>query len=121
MKKLLCTAALLIPISAAAQPYSESMADCASLYQNMAQWSAPQDVDTLMYAAVQWHGAAVAQSAKEGHAMSDSAMWDKVDAKTAVWEKKGGGFFMTEEFRDWAGYCRSFAKHVDVAYKMPTN
>ena len=118
MKNALVALALAIPAAGTAQPYSESMADCASLFQNAAQWVQTDELsDRLMYSAVQWHAAAVSQAKTEGDTISDAGMWDKVDAKTEVWEAKGAGFMLTEEFRDWSSYCKSFAKHMNIAYK----
>jgi len=104
----------------AAQPYSDSMADCASIYQNAAQWVAADDLAIkLKYAANQWHAAAVSQAIAEGRPQTETQMWDKVDRQTEVWEAKGAAFIMSQEFRDWTAYCKSFAAHTKVAFKMP--
>ncbi len=119
MRRFLIMLTLAAPTGLAAQPYSASMADCAALYQNAAQWVRPHLVDRLMYAAVQWHGAAVSRSHSEGQPVSDDQMWDRVNAQTAIWEAEGAAFIMSQEFRDWTAYCRSFARQVNVAYEMP--
>ena len=115
---LLAAALLLSPTALMAQPYSESMADCASVYQNAARWMPSEEhANSMTYAAQQWHAAAVKQSHTEGREMTETAMWEKVDAKTKRWESKGALFPLSEEFNDWATYCQSFAGHVNVAYK----
>ncbi|MBB4173429.1 hypothetical protein [Sulfitobacter noctilucicola] len=107
---VLCTAS-----AASAQPYSESMADCASVYQNAAQWvRTDESADKLMQAAIQWAEAAVRQSEIEGKPTSIDAVWDRIDVKTDAWEQKGSGVFFSEDFRDWTQYCRKFAKHTKV-------
>lgn len=105
--------ALVAPGQVQAQPYSESMADCAALYQNAAQWVRRDDrAEKLMIAARTWHAAAVKQARAEGRALSDDAMWNKIDRKTAAWEEKGARFVFSEEFLDWTRYCAKFAKHT---------
>ena len=114
-KSVLIPVLACLPLAAATQPYSESMADCAAQFQNAAQWMRDADrADALIARTRIWHGAAVAQSAREGRKTSDDAMWAKVDAKTEALEAKGGMYFFSEEFRDWTAYCRSFAKHTGV-------
>tara|TARA_R110002110_G_scaffold17648_8_gene75144 strand:+ start:391 stop:771 length:381 start_codon:yes stop_codon:yes gene_type:complete len=102
---------VLWPAGLLAQPYSESMADCAAIYQNAAQWvESEASAEQLMFAARRWAAAAVVQTAAEGQPMSERGMWDKVDRKTGAWGEKGAMFALTTEFRDWTSYCRSFAK-----------
>ena len=79
MKKALLATVLALPVAASAQPYSESMADCASLFQNAAQWVQTDELsDRLMYGAVQWHAAAVSQAKTEREKFSDAGMWEKI-------------------------------------------
>jgi len=103
------------PITAIAQPYSESMMECAALSQNLAQ-RIDDDGEAffMMTATNQWAKAALVQAEKEGRDLDDTALWVLIDAKTAVWKEKGWVFFLSQEFRDWASYCRKFAKHVGV-------
>lgn len=115
LRKLAISLALITPSATQAQPYSESMADCASVYQNAAQWvRTDESAEKLMVVARRWHAAAVAQSQAEGRRISETAMWDKIDSKTEEWEAKGAVFAFSEEFRDWTSYCRKFAKHTGV-------
>lgn len=119
MKKLVLAAALVTPLTAVAQPYSESMADCAALFQNAAQWvQSDENSDKLMHAARTWAAAAVEQSHSEGRPVSSDVMWDKIDAKTENWEAKGPSFFLSEEFRDWTGYCRAFGRDRGIELNL---
>ena len=103
------------PMAAQAQPFSESMADCAALHQNLAQF-VPTDAqaETLMIAARAWAEAGVVQAQAEGRGMDIDAMWDLIDAKTDAAEQKSPAYFGTQDFRDWSDYCRSFALHMGV-------
>ncbi|MDF3415602.1 hypothetical protein HKX54_14110 [Sulfitobacter sp. M57] len=118
MQKLVLTIALTLPAGAGAQPYSHSMADCAAVYQNAAQWvRTDESADKLMHAAIQWAAAAVVQSRVEGVSDGSKAVWQRIDSKTEAWEAKGGAVFFSQEFRDWTRYCRSFAKARGVSIK----
>lgn len=117
MRLLLWLTVLILPTSAGSQPYSESMADCASVYQNAAQWvRTDESADKMMHAAIQWANAAVEQSHTEGKPMTSDAVWQKIDGKTARWEAKGSAVFFSQDFRDWAQYCRKFAKDRGVTF-----
>lgn len=105
----------LASVPAAAQPFSESMADCAALHQNAAQWvQSERTAQQLMVAARAWAVAAVAQAKREERSIPEAAMWDKIDAKTADWEAKGAQAVRTKEFEDWTAYCRSFAQDQGI-------
>lgn len=108
--------------TAQAQPFSESMADCAAQMQNAAQWVQSQDKsDALIYAARQWADAAQAQAEAEGASLSDSQLWTKIDGKTEVIEEKGMAYFLTQDWRDWASYCRKFAKSRGIKIQAETS
>ena len=111
MRLFLAITALLIPTMASAQPYSHSMADCAGIYQNAAQWvDTDESANKLMHAVTQWADAAVTQARAEGISSPEERMWQRIDSKTSEWETKGAGVFFTQDFRDWMQYCRSFAQ-----------
>jgi hypothetical protein len=112
-------AACLAPMAALAQPYSHSMADCAALYQNFAQWvSTEEKADRLMRVARKWAAAAMAQAAREGRPSSEHAIWSRVDRQTEEWERRGPGFLSSRDFKDWAGYCRAFARDQGIDIKL---
>lgn len=110
---------LAIPSMLTAQPYSTSMADCAALHQNAAQWvKTDESAQRLMQRARAWHSASIAQAQAEGIRDADTVMVRMMDDKTAAWEARGAVFFFSEEYRDWTSYCRSFARHLGL--QMPS-
>ena len=116
MRKLAFGLVVLSPAMAVAQPFSESMADCAAQMQNAAQWVQSQDKsDALIYAARQWADAAQTQAGTEGNPLTDAQLWAKIDGKTKAIEAKGMSYFLTQDWRDWAAYCRKFAKAQHVS------
>ncbi|WP_371227770.1 hypothetical protein [Roseovarius sp. 2305UL8-3] len=115
MKTLVVMAFALVPTIALSQPYSQSMADCAAIYRNAAQSvHSDANVDDLMGVSQRWSEASVIQARAEGLVDPQDTMHAIIDSKTKDWEAKGKAVFLTEEFRDWTKYCRSFAKHVGV-------
>lgn len=103
----------------ASQPYSDSMADCAGIYQNAAQWvTTDEAANRLMLAVSRWADAAIAQAEGEGIRNAEERMWHRIDSKTSEWEARGAGVFFTQDFREWMQYCRSFAKNqgIDVTH-----
>ena len=100
---------------ALAAPYSDSMAECAALYQNAAQWvETDTAADKLMCSVRAWTDAAIAQASAEGIADATTVMMTAIDAKTDTWEAISPVLFATEEFRDWMDYCRSFAANQGI-------
>lgn len=117
MRKLLYVLPLLAPAGTAAQPYSVSMMECASLYQNAAQWVRTDDMaDRLMKAAIQWADAALVQARAEGQPTDTGTLWQEIDTRTQAWEALGQGVFSTEDFRDWDSYCKSFARNQGLRF-----
>ncbi|MEP5727897.1 MAG: hypothetical protein ABJL67_00845 [Sulfitobacter sp.] len=111
MKQLLLSGVLIFPTAANTQPFSESMAECAALYQNAAQWvNTDESADKLMFAAISWADAALIEAQSEGPSATSDAIWQLIDRKTTRWEAKGEGVFFSQDFRDWTQYCRKFAK-----------
>ncbi len=116
MRNLLWATAYLIPTTAMAQPFSESMAECAAVYQNAAQWVATDTAaDKLMQASITWAEAAKTQAKTEVESQSEESIWAMIDEKTSHWEAKGNKVFFSQEFRDWTQYCRSFAKDRGIS------
>ncbi len=110
---ILLACALATP--ATAQPYSASMAQCAALMQNAAQWvESDENADRLMAATRSWHKAAIARAKAEGVQEAQRRMTEVMDRQTALWEAEGAAFFYTEEFRDWTSYCKAFAKAQNI-------
>ena len=105
----------LCPSALVAQPYSQSMAECAGLYQNAAQWvKTDASSGELLALAGQWAKAAVKQAKHERINDAETTILQHIDATTVEWEEKGPSAFMSQDFRDWTSYCRSFAKHMKL-------
>lgn len=109
----LCTA--LCPSLANSQPFSESMMDCAALYQNAAQFvETPESADRLRERSRIWASHALAQTAREGLPLSFPALMQRIDDKTSEWEAKSPSVFLKEEFRDWTAYCKAFGRSQGI-------
>lgn len=111
MRCLLFACATLVPPTAVAQPFSESMMDCAALYQSAAQFvSTEANSEKLIYLSRQWAQKAISQTSAEGSPQSEATVMHQIDAKAKAWEAKGASVFMAEEFRDWTAYCKAFGR-----------
>ncbi|SIO12579.1 hypothetical protein [Vannielia litorea] len=105
-------AALVLPGTGGAQPFSTSMAECAALHQNAAQWvEGEAEAAALMRVHAGWRDAAIAQAEAEGIADAPARMGALIDDRTGDWEARGLRLFLSREFRDWMDYCRAFAAH----------
>ncbi|WP_342075282.1 hypothetical protein [Yoonia sp. SS1-5] len=105
----------MLAAPAAAQSYSESMAECAAIHQNAAQWVRSDDaVEKLLIATRRWAEAAIMQAEVEGIADPENVIWAMIDRKTGEWEAKGPDVFTTEEFHDWVAYCRAFGQEFGI-------
>lgn len=112
----------LAPTSAQAQPFSESMMDCAALHQNAAQYvKTDAEAEVIMQVARTWAASAVVQTATEGAPLDEAKVWERIDAKTDDWEARGRTAFFTQDFRDWVAYCRAFGRSrgLDVVPGLP--
>lgn len=117
MRLILLLAAILSPAPVAAQPFSESMMDCAAVYHNAAQFmSMKSEQEKLMQISHRWAGKAVAQTTTEGAPLSETVVQDRIDSKTADWKEKGAGVFLTQEFRDWTAYCKAFGHSLGMRF-----
>jgi hypothetical protein len=95
---------------AAAQPYSQSMAQCAGLYEAVrTSVSRPENLASLDAAAATFVRAALAQAQAEGQ--GDPAGWVRQhrDAMRADWLARGELAAFSQDFRDWTAYCRALA------------
>lgn len=111
MRPILLALFILAPLPVTAQPFSESMMDCAAIYQSSAQFvTSEQATQKLLKATRVWAEGAFDQSCAEGNDVEMSSVWDRIDEKTALWEAKGPMVVFTEDYRDWMKYCRSFAR-----------
>ena len=109
----LLAATLAAPASA--QPYSISMAQCAALTRNVAQWVTSEDAEARLMAATRlWQRAAVSRAQAEGVPNAAAEVAQVMARQSREWEAGGAAFFYTQEFRDWTTYCRKFAKDQKI-------
>ena len=50
----------------------------------------------------------------EGRPLTAPAIWARIDQKAQVWNATGRLSVFGQEFRDWASYCKSFARHQGI-------
>ena len=111
----LALVAATLATSALAQPYSTSMAQCAALTRNAAQWvTSDESVARLMAATRLWQRAAVSRAQTEGVPNASAQVAQVMARQSREWEQGGAAFFYTQEFVDWTNYCRKFAKDQKI-------
>lgn len=111
----LALAALTLAAPAAAQPYSTSMAQCAALTRNVAQWVTTEDAEARLMAATRlWQRAAVSRAQLEGVPDAAQQVAQVMARQSREWERGGAAFFYTQEFVDWTDYCRKFAQAQNI-------
>jgi hypothetical protein len=94
----------------AAQPFSQSMAQCAGLFEGVRNViSKPENLAKLDAAARAFSQAAVVEARAENR--EDPAAWvaQHQSEMRAEWEAYGGLAAFSQDFIDWTGYCRAFA------------
>ncbi len=112
---LLALVPILTAQESAAQPYSTSLAQCAGLYQNAAQWvSSEESVERLMAMTRRFHAASIARAQAEGIADPEGEMTRLMDRQTEEWEALGSPFFFSQDYRDWTSYCRKFGRSQGI-------
>lgn len=110
IKRIFVLAALAAAPAQAVQPIYVSMAECAGLMQALTdqiETRSPRR-DRLVGAAENWARAAHAEA---GHDVSAL-----IAQKASHWRDRGLAVVFTEEFKDWAGYCRSLARHKGLKF-----
>jgi hypothetical protein len=111
MRPALLLTLLLAGTPAAAQPYSQSLAQCGALYALMSDWvDHPENSTRLAHASVVFAQAATLRAGTEGVADPAVASQAQAAEKRAEWVQNGKLWIFTEEFRDWTRYCRAFAR-----------
>ena len=111
MRHALILTVLLAAAPAAAQPYSKGLSQCGALYGLVAMWSErPEHVEPLERAAGIFANAAFDQALAEGLDNPAETLDRQADDQRALWAAEGRLWVFSEEFRDWAAYCRKFAK-----------
>lgn len=101
---------VLLPATALAQPFSQSMAQCAGLYGGLVgKVTRPDRVAALRAGETAYYEAAINAARAEGQA--DPATWVDTHYGEAFddWANKPDLSVFTQEFRDWSAYCLKFA------------
>ncbi|MRU14186.1 hypothetical protein FDP25_01965 [Roseovarius sp. A21] len=102
----------------AGQPISESLVDCAMLFTitNRAEperanhgkgYALDRAKDKLLVAAQ-------ARAHQEGRGNAERYVSDLASAKAEKWDAKGMRYIMTQDYRDWIGYCASLIDHLGL-------
>ncbi|MBU3258467.1 hypothetical protein KPG71_00420 [Roseovarius sp. PS-C2] len=102
----------------AGQPISESLVDCAMLFMitNRAEparanhgkgYALDRAKDKLLIAAQ-------SRAHQEGRDDAERYVADLAGAKAEKWDAKGARYIMTQDYRDWIGYCASLIDHLGL-------
>ncbi|MCV2866011.1 hypothetical protein [Defluviimonas sp. WL0075] len=104
---------------AAAQPLSQSMSECAALYELTAcQLSDPDRAARLSRHAAAWSDAATDLARAEGRADPQGFVLQSTATKYAEWDAKGALWLLSGDFRDWAAYCRSLGRSRGLDFEL---
>ena len=103
----------LAPAGQAGQTISKNMVECAALMDVASlHVSDPERLAELNRAATVWALSAAEQAKREGGLAGDLSL--AFTARKRAWLEAGAGFAFSQEFRDWASYCRALAMRYDV-------
>ncbi|QPZ92176.1 hypothetical protein [Thioclava electrotropha] len=106
-----CFFLVAVPGLSVAQPLSQSMAQCSGLFHGVGtMMSDPARAEKLDRAGMIWRGAAIKQAEAEGRA--DAAIWVAGHQRESFddWRGRGKMAAFSQDFRDWASYCRKLGK-----------
>lgn len=116
--RILHVLALFAASPVMAQPYSQSMAECAGIYAFGRTWVKQDDASYLLeYGQAKWLNAAIVQAQAEGIADPANYAHNIMDAKEAEWNGRGLSIAFSEDFYDWWDYCRAFGRAQGIALK----
>ncbi|WP_425039057.1 hypothetical protein [Primorskyibacter sp. S187A] len=103
---------------AASQPISESLVQCAQLFDLSNRQSGKAAMNekghTLKALAESYMQAAETQAQTEGQGDPAAYVAAMAKRKAQLWDGKGRLYVFSEEFRDWARYCRKLGRHIGV-------
>lgn len=115
MPRLSVIALAVCAVPAGAQPFSQSMAQCAGISQLLSDWvQDPTAAEVANYRAAVWFNAAIVQAEGEGIGDAAAHVHQIKQATYAEWEGRGKAMVFSEDFKDWASYCRSFGDHLGL-------
>ncbi len=117
---LTCLCAALGPVRAdAGQPISESLVDCAALF-TISNRAFPERSDAGKGRVLEQFretllAAAELRARSEGRKDPSGYVCELEAEKDALWDARGAFFVFSEEYRDWARYCRALSDHLGIA------
>ena len=121
MLRFLSFLAVIVSVAGpvAAQPFSQSMAQCAGLFEAV-QRMVPEheSIAKIEAAAAAFLEAAVTEARAEGQDDPEAWVERHRDEMRAEWEEYGGLKVFSQDFVDWTDYCRSFAddRGIDMSF-----
>ncbi|WP_238365323.1 hypothetical protein [Mesobacterium pallidum] len=115
MKSIILAAVLAASPAVAGQPISESLLECAALFDSSNRWfperaSSPKArkiqavTDALL-------GEAERVAQEEGRREVVAYMTQVWHAKQDSWDARGKFYMFTDDGQDWFAYCASLARH----------
>ena len=121
MLRILSFLAVILAVAGpvAAQPFSQSMAQCAGLFEGVRNViSKPENLAKLDAAAAAFSLAAVDQARAEGQDDPEAWVAQHQGEMRAEWEAYGALAAFSQDFVDWTDYCRSFAddRGIDMSF-----
>ena len=112
---ILCLPFVALPVMGAAQPLSQSMAQCAGLVHSLATMTRDAQTTAKLDAlGVKWRAAAIAQAEAEGRPDPAGYVAGYQRASYDDWRGRGKVATLSQDFRDWTSYCRALAKARDI-------
>lgn len=115
-------AMLLMPkTGTAGQAYSESLMDCAVLFDTVNRQDPGRENHGkglfLSRVSETLEAEAKAQAISEGRTDPDAYLAAIKAEKITHWDSKGLRFVFSEDFRDWMRYCRKFSSHLGIEFE----
>lgn len=117
---LVLTLTIFLPNANAKQPISESLVDCAAIFSISTRAFPERKTEktiALKEAEKRLTRAARDRAVSEGRSQPDKYIKSLTLEKQQKWDDKGTQFLFSEEFRDWAAYCRSLSKRLNIRLK----
>jgi hypothetical protein len=112
---LTLAASVALSAPAAAQPISQSMAECAALYSVAGDHVGTLSTAERLYEISEgWFGLAISTARAEGRRAPEAHVGSAYTAKCEEWSDRGRSWAFSEEFRDWTAYCRALGKRHDL-------
>ncbi|MEX0309064.1 MAG: hypothetical protein AB3N17_02345 [Tateyamaria sp.] len=123
MKRLILALCLAVPTSVSAgQPVSESLVQCAQLFDTSNRlhpsYRTSGNGQKLAALAERFMDAAAREAKREGQSSVRPYLRSHASQKAAYWDAKGEGYLFTDNFQEWARYCRTLGQNRGVYRKI---